>query len=196
MSLVCDQLVKEGIEGDTAELGVYRGNTAIFIAKLAERSDRKAYLFDTFEGFPERDLTGIDSNKRFEFADTSLESVQKLIDSDSAVYCKGYFPATIEGNVPENAAFSLVHIDCDLYEPCKAALQYFYPRLLPGGFLIMHDYSSLYWDGVETPWTNFSATSPKVSFLFPISQARWRFAKRKRAGYSDACQLCKEERVQ
>ena len=167
LSLVCDQLLKEGIRGDTAELGVYRGNTAIFVAKLAAALGRKAYLFDTFEGFPKQDLTGIDSNKSFEFADTSLENVQKLVDCESAVFCKGYFPETIKGNVPDDATFSLVHIDCDLYEPCKAALEYFYPRMVPGGFLLMHDYSSLYWDGVENAVDEFLCDKPESIIPVP-----------------------------
>ncbi len=167
LSLACDQLLKEGIRGNTAELGVYRGNTAIFAAKLAKETGGTAYLFDTFEGFAEQDLSGIDSNKSFEFADTSLERVKRLIDCESAVYCQGYFPATIQGNVPGDATFSLVHIDCDLYEPCKAALQYFYPRMLPGGFLIMHDYSSLYWDGVENAVDGFFHDKPESIIPVP-----------------------------
>jgi hypothetical protein len=177
LSLACDQLLKEGIRGDTAELGVYRGNTGIFVAKLAEQMGGKAYLFDTFEGFAEQDLAGIDSNKAFEFADTSLEAVKALIDRQSAVYVKGYFPESIAGNVPDDASFCLVHIDCDLYGPCKAALEYFYPRMAPGGFLIMHDYSSLYWDGVENAVDEFFRD--KNESLIPVPDKSGTVAIRK-----------------
>ena len=43
LSLACDQLLKEGIRGDAAELGVYRGNTGIFLAKLAEQTGGHYY---------------------------------------------------------------------------------------------------------------------------------------------------------
>ena len=56
---------------------------------------------------------------------------------------------------PSDARFALVHIDCDLYKPFKAGLEFFYPRLVTGGFLIMHDYTSLWWDGVERAVESF-----------------------------------------
>ena len=177
LSLACDQLLKEGIRGDAAELGVYRGNTGIFLAKLAEQTGGKAYLFDTYEGFPEQDLNGIDSNKEFEFDDTSVASVKSLIASDSAVYVKGYFPESIKGNLPDHSTFCLVHIDCDLYFPCKAALEYFYPRIVPGGFLIMHDYSSLYWDGIERAVDEF--LKDKSESVIPVPDKSGTVAIRK-----------------
>jgi hypothetical protein len=183
LSLACDQLLKEGLRGNTAELGVYRGNTGVFVAKLAERTGGQAYLFDTFEGFPAKDLSGIDHNKRFEFADTSLQAVKSFIKSDSAVYVKGYFPESIQGNVPDDATFCLVHIDCDLYAPFKSALEYFYPRLLPGGFMIMHDYSSLHWDGVENAVDEFFRD--KNESLIPVPDKSGTVAIRKsRGGHS------------
>lgn len=177
LSLVCDQLLKEGIHGDTAELGVYRGNTGIFWAKLAERTGGKAYLFDTYEGLPEQEQDGIDSDKELEFDDNSVAAVKALISSDSAVYVKGSFPDSITGNVPEQAAFCLVHIDCDLYFPCKAALEYFYPRVTPGGFLIMHDYSSLYWDGIERAVDEF--LKDKSESVIPVPDKSGTVAIRK-----------------
>jgi hypothetical protein len=177
LSLVCDQIVKDGLLGDTAELGVYKGNTGVFVARLAEQTGGKAYLFDTYEGFPSKDLSGIDGNKTPEFDDTSLEAVQALVACEAAVYVKGYFPESVDGNVPCDAQFCLVHIDCDLYAPFKAALEYFYPRLLPGGFLIMHDYSSLYWDGVESAVKEFFAD--KEEWPIPVPDKSGTVAVRK-----------------
>ena len=137
-----DQIRKEGLEGDIAELGVYRGNTAIVLATAARRLGRTLYLLDTFEGFPERDLTGIDADKPMGFGDTSLESVRARVGDDHVRFIKGYFPDTA-ADLAVDARYCLVHIDCDLYAPAKSALSYFYPRLVPGGFLVVHDYSSL-----------------------------------------------------
>lgn len=177
LSLVCDQIVSDRLTGDTAELGVYKGNTGIFVAQLAQYLGCKAYLFDTYEGFPAKDLAGIDSDKLAEFNDTSLETVKALIACDSAVYVKGYFPDSLSGTVPADAKFCLVHIDCDLYAPFKSALEYFYPRLLPGGFLIMHDYSSLYWNGVENAVHEFFLD--KDEWLVPVPDKSGTVAVRK-----------------
>jgi hypothetical protein len=145
--LAFDQLQKEGLQGDFAELGVYRGHTASLIAKMARRLGRTAFLLDTFEGFKPSDLQGIDANQKIQFADTSLEAVKDLVGNDNVQFVKGHFPGTI-GDLPETL-YCLVHIDCDLYAPILSALEYFYERLVPGGFLIIHDYSSLAWDGAE-----------------------------------------------
>ena len=78
-NLILDQVLKEQLAGDLAELGVYKGNTAFLLTKLANLLGRMVYLFDTFEGFSSNDLCGIDANKLPEFADTSLASVRALI---------------------------------------------------------------------------------------------------------------------
>jgi Macrocin-O-methyltransferase (TylF) len=165
-SLVVDQILKEDLKGDVAELGVYRGNTAIFLAKVARALGRTAYLFDTFEGFSADDLTGLDANKQMEFSDTSIDLVRSIVGSENIRFVNGFFPETLN-QMPDTASFCLVHIDCDLYTPFKAALNYFYPRLVPGGVMIMHDYSSLYWDGVERAVDEFFDDKPETVIPIP-----------------------------
>lgn len=160
LALVFDQISKEGLRGDIAELGVYKGNTAYMMAKLARSIGATAYLLDTFEGFAAGDLSGVDANKAMAFSDTSLEAVQTLVGTASVQFIKGYFPDSAT-QIPADATFCLVHIDCDLYAPFKAALNYFYERLVPGGYLIMHDYSSLHWDGAERAIDEFFSTKPE-----------------------------------
>ena len=138
-SLAFDQIVKEALPGDLAELGVWKGNTASLLATMARRLGRTAYLLDTFEGFSDRDLHGIDAGgKPGVFSDTSLAEVRALVGDENVRFVKGYFPDTTS-QLPDDAAFCLVHLDCDLYAPMMTALQYFYPRLVAGGFLIVHD---------------------------------------------------------
>ncbi|HCS66909.1 MAG TPA: hypothetical protein DIW34_01410 [Oribacterium sp.] len=45
--------------------------------------------------------------------------------------------------------FALVSLDPDLYAPTLAGLQYFYPRLVPGGRILIHDYTSCQFEGVK-----------------------------------------------
>ncbi len=120
------QVLSENIEGEFAELGVWRGNTASVLAYFASKNNRKVYLFDTFEGFDKRDLEGIDSNKQMAFADTSLTMVKNIIGEDSKVcdFVKGFFPASV-ADFHRNRKYSVVSLDCDLYEPIKAGLDFF-----------------------------------------------------------------------
>lgn len=165
LTLLAEQLLAEGISGDTAELGVYKGNTAALVASLARRLGGTAYLFDTFAGFAADDLVEIDSGEQLEFQDTSLEAVQALVGRDNTRYIQGYFPQSLT-QLADDPRFCLVHIDCDLYAPSKAALDYFYPRLVRGGFLVMHDYSSLRWKGLQKAVDEFFADKPE--FVIPI----------------------------
>jgi Macrocin-O-methyltransferase (TylF) len=159
-SLMLDQLLKEGLDGDLVELGVYKGSTAALIATLARRLGRTAFLMDTFEGFAAADLQGIDADKRMEFADTSVDAVRQHVGGANTRFIKGYFPATA-AQLPSDGRYCVVHIDCDLYAPIAAALDYFYPRMVPGGFMIVHDYSSLHWNGAEQAVDEFFADKPE-----------------------------------
>jgi hypothetical protein len=181
--LILDQVVKEGLTGNVAELGVYKGHTATLLAKIARTLGSTAYLFDTFEGFDRSDLQGVDANKRMEFSDTSLEAVQSVVGEDSVRYVKGYFPASTS-QIPDDLRFCVVHLDCDLYAPMKSALEYFYPRMVSGGFIVMHDYSSLHWDGAETAIDEFFADKPEA--IMPMTDSGGSVAvRRARADYSN-----------
>lgn len=140
-------LIEQDIPGAFGELGVYKGNTAKLFHTLAP--NRNLYLFDTFSGFdaaaPMPHEVPDDYSR---FDDTSIDYVKNFIGpSDKVHYCQGKFPETID-LVPEGTQFAFVHLDCDLYQPMKDGLEYFYPRLSPGALLVIHDYSSGCWPGI------------------------------------------------
>jgi O-methyltransferase len=136
LALAIQRLELDGIPGDFAEIGVYRGVTSLFMHRQAPQ--RKLYLFDTFEGFPSQDLE-VESDMRFR--DTSQEMVAQLIgDTDHVEFRKGYFPETAVGL--EQERFALVMLDCDLYSSALEALRFFYPRLTAGAYFFLHDFNS------------------------------------------------------
>lgn len=160
------QILSDAIPGDFVELGVYKGNSATMLASFARRTNRRVFLFDTFEGFDSRDLHGVDSTKPVQFKDTSLPAVQGLVGTDVVTYVKGFFPESTKAiELPERIA--VAHIDCDLYEPMKAGLQTFYPRLSPGGIMLLHDYSSGHWPGATQAVDEFFADVPEKPVLVP-----------------------------
>jgi hypothetical protein len=167
LNLCIDQLLDEGIKGGIAELGVYKGNSASLLARFARRINNTLYLFDTFEGFDQKDITGLDENVNTKsFTNTSLEYVRELVGDENVRYVKGYFPESLSQLGNSTETYSLVHIDCDLEKPFIAALDYFYPRMVKGGFLIMHDYSSLYWAGATKAVDEFFKDKPE--FVMPV----------------------------
>lgn len=148
-----------GLSGDLAELGVYRGDTAWKLNALFP--ERRLYLFDTFEGFDSRDT---DMEKELccsraqesEFSDTSVEAVlARMPHPEQVIVKKGYFPDTAAGL--EELTFLLVSLDADLYAPILAGLEYFYPRLVSGGMILLHDYNNERFRGARQAVRDYEA---------------------------------------
>ena len=130
------ETVRNDIPGSLAEVGVYKGDLSHFIHRALP--ERKLYLFDTFEGFPEGDLE-VGSDERFR--DTSLPYVKERVGAgENVIFRPGFFPETAVGL--EDERFAFVMLDLDLFAPTIAGLEFFYPRLEPGGFLVLHDYNN------------------------------------------------------
>ncbi len=135
MALAVHTVSRKNIPGSLAEVGVFRGDLSRVLRRLAP--ERKLYLFDTFEGFSHRDLEAPDER----FKDTSLDRVKTMIgDLTKVIFRVGYFPDTAVGL--EDERFSFVMLDVDKYKPTLAGLEFFYPRLSPGGYMMIHDYHS------------------------------------------------------
>lgn len=163
--LASDRVNQQGIEGAIAELGVYRGELAAMLNQLFP--SRKLYLFDTFAGFSQKDLASGEEQQHSkasvgDFKDTSVDTVlARMAHPQNIVLRKGYFPETAEGL---EERFALVSLDVDLYKPIQAGLSYFYPRLVKGGYLFVHDYNNRRYNGVRAAVDEF-ASAHGVSFV-------------------------------
>ncbi|MFY0601737.1 MAG: class I SAM-dependent methyltransferase [Cyclobacteriaceae bacterium] len=156
------RLEKEKVEGDFAELGVYEGETAKIIHQSAP--SRALHLFDTFEGFSQKDLSVEKSNEKkynsSNFSDITLEEVKENVSGNENIHFhKGYFLESTEGLEDKNYAF--IHLDADLYMPTLEGLKYFYPRLAVGGVIIIHDYNHT-WDGATKAVDEFLRSIPET----------------------------------
>jgi O-methyltransferase len=90
MGLALRRVINEGIPGDMAEVGVWRGDCAGVIHFFAP--EKRLYLFDTFEGFPVQQDEA-DNKFSHEFLDTSEELVRKrFADSPNVIVIPGIFP--------------------------------------------------------------------------------------------------------
>jgi hypothetical protein len=166
--LNCKQIIAENIEGDFAELGVWRGNTAAVLAHYAASANKKLFLFDTFEGFKNEDLTGIDAKQTIAFDNTSVQMVKDTIGHNDSVciYVKGFFPGTLTAE-HHARQYAIVSLDCDLYAPTKAGLDFFYSKMPRGGMFFLHDYSSLFWAGSKLAIDEFCKEKDEYVILMP-----------------------------
>lgn len=155
IELMSHEIYRYGIEGNTAELGVYQGDFARLINHYFP--DRKLYLFDTFEGFDERDAkadrAGKFSSGTQDFSRTSEELVlSKMEHKDNCIIRKGWFPDTAEGIEDK---FCFVSLDADLYDPLACGLEFFYPRLVHGGVIMIHDFNNDNYSGARSAVKDF-----------------------------------------
>jgi predicted O-methyltransferase YrrM len=52
---------------------------------------------------------------------------------------------------------SLLHLDMDIYEPTKFALERLWDLVVPGGVIVMDEYATPPWAGESTAWEEFAA---------------------------------------
>jgi len=147
LELVSYEITSKNIKGNVAELGVYKGKFARYINKMFP--DRDLYLFDTFEGFDTRDVIK-EKQENFsggdqDFSGTSVKAVLDLMPFPAkCIAKKGFFPESAAG---VNDSFAFISIDTDLYDPIYAGLQFFYPRLVKGGYIFIHDFNNNQYKG-------------------------------------------------
>lgn len=147
-----ETVLREGVEGDLIETGVWRGGACIFMrAVLAAYgiTDRKVFVADSFEGLPKPDDRKYPADRgdkhhiQTYFA-VSKEDVENnfrkynLLD-DQVVFLKGWFKDTLP-NAPIEK-LSILRLDGDMYGSTMESLEYLYPKLSKGGFCIIDDYA-------------------------------------------------------
>lgn len=147
---------QNSIEGNVAECGVFRGDSAKFINRSF--FDRTLYLCDTFEGFDKSDLwyeKEMDNEgfKRSRFAnqsyflDTCIAFVMcKMTYPENIVVKKGYFPESMQ-EIEDK--FCFVNLDMDLHIPMLNGLRFFWDKMVENGCILLHDYFSDIFTGVK-----------------------------------------------
>ena len=152
------------LPGAMAEVGVFQGVSAKLICEA--KGDKTLHLFDTFGGLPAASAADGPVHREKQY-DTSIERVQEFLQGYANVHFhKGFFPDSAAGL--QEPTYCFVHADVDLYASTKACLEYFYPRLIPGGILISHDYSIL--AGVKQAFTEFLADKRERLIEIPTTQ--------------------------
>lgn len=155
------------LRGDAAEFGVYQGATAAGLATLFP--DRILWLFDTFAGMPAWDPS-IDSHPAGDFSDTTLDDVRKRLGGKGNPWLvAGHFPASVEDARAwpyfETGHICFAHIDFDQYQSTLDALKWVWPRLTPGGSIVLHDYGRARCKGVAKAMREFFEEGGDKSIL-------------------------------
>ena len=150
-----------------AEAGVFEGDFAKWINIYY--SNRHLYLFDTFEGFCEKD---INKERKYskanlgDYSNTSLELVMgKMSYKQNVRIYKGYFPDTAR-DIKES--FCFVNLDLDLHLPTYSGLCFFEDKMVKNGVILIHDYFSENFRGPKEAVDQFITERNGKYSVYPI----------------------------
>jgi len=148
------EVIRSNTPGDFLEAGVWRGGVTILMKAILDvygDRGRTVWLADSFEGLPKPDeehypADAGDSFWTQDWMAVSQEQVARrfaqygLLD-DHVRFLKGWFKDTLAAAPIDRLA--ILRIDGDMYESTMDALRPLYPKLSPGGFVIVDDYGSV-----------------------------------------------------
>jgi hypothetical protein len=157
-------IIKNNISGDFVECGVWKGGSIMaMIYKLLELNilDRKIWAFDTYEGMTEPGDDDIDFQNKTakELMDQKIANIlciSSYEETTTNILNTGYphnmiqfVKGRVEETIPRSNVeqIALLRLDTDWYESTMAELNYFYPKLVKGGVLIIDDYG--HWKGCK-----------------------------------------------
>jgi len=158
-------IVRHHIPGAIVECGVWRGGSMMAVALTLlelQAATRPLYLYDTFDGMPpptarDRSFAGESAATILQHADKTthpvwayspLDQVQHALRSTGyPSHLLHYIVGTVEQTLPAVCpdTISLLRLDTDWYESTRHELVHLYPRLAPGGVLLIDDYGQ--WQG-------------------------------------------------
>lgn len=128
--------------GAIVEFGSYRGGSAFFLARLAQRflPGTKVYAFDTFAGMPETDA--VDAHKAGDFGDVNIAEIRvaaAMAGLTNLVLVQGRFEDTAVETLRSVGAVSFAHIDCDIQSAIATSYDALRPHLVPGAYIVFDD---------------------------------------------------------
>lgn len=179
----------KALPGDIADCGVFRGgSTAGMGLYLRQHRIKKTiYGFDSFEGFdPESaaadmKLGGAENEDRHEhgFSATSMDEVMQKARRFhlNVVLVPGYFSQSLP-TLPQSIRFCFAHLDVNLYDSYKQCLEFFYPRMVAGGVILLDEYNDPPWPGCNKAVDEFLHDKPeRLRVAESDNYQKWYFAK-------------------
>jgi hypothetical protein len=148
------EVLDDKVPGDFIETGVWRGGATIFmraVLKAMDVTDRNVWVADSFEGLPAPDPQRFPVDRGTSFHNIEefrvpIEQVKgnfsryDLLD-EQVNFLPGWFCDTLPSAPIEK--LSILRLDADMYQSTYEALEYLYPKLSIGGYVIVDDYGLL-----------------------------------------------------
>ncbi len=160
--------------GHVAEAGIWKGTCTLFFAKLTRIFEPESLTlvhgFDWFRGaHMEGDEVGLVQEGAYS---APLEWVSKLVSVQGLDDVVRLHNLDLSQDLPAffskhpHLQFKLVLLDCGLYKVVRACIEHFWPRLTPGGLLILDNFNHETSPGETTATRELLAGKPIRTFGF------------------------------
>lgn len=167
------------VEGDVVECGCWHGHSATAISTLLEEAGFRGrfHVFDSFEGglssFTQEDESAfkLSANEK----QAMIETFRSDYDFVRSVTERFGFVDLHRGWIPdvfatfERRPIKFLHVDVDMYQPTKAALEFFWDSLVPNGCIVIDDYNHGVFEGATRAVDEFMADKkPRLYYKVPF----------------------------
>lgn len=174
---LAQDITQRNIEGDFVECGVCNGGSAATISLAFINSNKKAWLYDSFQGLPEpEEIDGVlakDYVGAFLGLEEKVKEAMEIAHFPKERYLiqKGWFADTFQEPLPEMISF--LHIDSDWYDSVMLCLDTFYDLVSTGGIILLDDFG--HWEGCREAFYDFAQKRGIKPLLerFGHTQAFW-----------------------
>ena len=171
-------VINTNVPGQLVECGTWRGGLAALMLHYVNlyKLDKSIYIYDTFEGMPEPGANDCGTSKRMyeenkgDWCRAGVEVVRSVLQqvdpsfSDVCYLFKGKVEDTLDIVAPLTIA--LARLDTDWYDSTKKELEVLYPRIQPGGYVLIDDYTD--WSGCRQAVDEYLANVDKATYNIKV----------------------------
>lgn len=152
------ETIENEVDGDVVEFGCYVGESSKYLMKCIEmtESDKKLFVYDSFDGLPELSKWEENSGWRPGTLKSTEEILIKNFEQNNItvpIIHKDWFKNVPEDKIPEKISFAF--LDGDFYDSIYDSLEKVYDKVVDGGYIFFHDYNRLDLPGVKAAVEDF-----------------------------------------
>ena len=156
-------VLQNNTDGDVVELGCYEGTSALFEARVMQQlaPDKKLWLYDSFEGLPEKtqqDIAALGADfKGGELKASKRQLQRNFIKADLPLpeVTRAWFYELDPSDLPDTICFAF--LDGDFYESIMDSLKLVWPKMAAGGVIVVDDYQNAALPGAAHAVNEFAA---------------------------------------
>ena len=166
---VLENILIQKKDGDIVEFGCYAGESSKYIRMMMDHhlSDKKLYVYDSFEGLPP--LSSYEENTGWRAG--TLKTSEDILLSNfyknglkPPIVTKGWFNKLQAHQIPDKICFAF--LDGDFYNSIYDSLNLIWYNVVGGGVILLHDYERHDLPGVKQAVVDFLNNMDSKEFIY------------------------------